>query len=148
MLCFVLALGSISISLSHLLSLFLSPFIVFVVDIILTVIMEYFWDLHCLAVWLLCVTFVHSFWYLQLCLFYFCLSGATILTVINNGIFLLVFALFVCVVCHYCLSGATILTLINHEIFVLVFALIVCIVSCFSRSSWVHVFPLSVLYAF
>ena len=148
MLCFVLALGSISISLSHSLSLFLSPFIVFVVDIILTVIVEYFWDLHCLAVWLLCVTFVYSFWYLQLCLFYFCLSGATILTVINNGIFLLVFALFVCVVCHYCLSGATILTLINHEIFVLVFALIVCIVSCFSRSGWVHVFPLSVLYAF
>ena len=99
----------------------------------------------CLAV--VCY-FVYSFWYLQLCLFYFCLSGATILTVINNGIFLLVFALFVCVVCHYCLSGATILTLINHEIFVLVFALIVCIVSCFSRSSWVHVFPLSVLYAF
>ena len=148
MLCFVLALGSISISLSHSLSLFLSPFIVFVVDIILTVIVEYFWDLHCLAVWLLCVTFVYSFWYLQLCLFYFCLSGAIILTVINNGIFLLVFALFVCVVCHYCLSGATILTLINHEIFVLVFALIVCIVSCFSRSGWVHVFPLSVLYAF
>ena len=148
MLCFVLALGSISISLSHSLSLFLSPFIVLVVDIILTVIVEYFWDLHCLAVWLLCVTFVYSFWYLQLCLFYFCLSGATILTVINNGIFLLVFALFVCVVCHYCLSGATILTLINHEIFVLVFALIVCIVSCFSRSGWVHVFPLSVLYAF
>ena len=84
----------------------------------------------------------------SLCLFYFCLSGATILTMINNGIFLLVFALFVCVVCHYCLSGATILTLINHEIFVLVFALIVCIVSCFSRSGWVHVFPLSVLYAF
>ena len=148
MLCFVLALGSISISLSHSLSLFLSPFIVFVVDIILTVIVEYFWDLHCLAVWLLCVTFVYSFWYLQLCLFYFCLSGATILTVINNGIFLLVFVLFVCVVCHYCLSGATILTLINHEIFVLVFALIVYIVSCFSRSGWVHVFPLSVLYAF
>ena len=148
MLCFVLALGSISISLSHSLSLFLSPFIVFVVDIILTVIVEYFWDLHCLAVWLLCVTFVYSFWYLQLCLFYFCLSGATILTVINNGIFLLVFALFVCVVCHYCLSGATILTLINHEIFVLVFVLIVYIVSCFSRSGWVHVFPLSVLYAF
>ena len=95
MLCFVLALGSISISLSHSLSLFLSPFKVFVVDIILTVIVEYFWDLHCLAVWLLCVTFVYSFWYLQLCLFYFCLSGATILTVINNGIFLLVFALFV-----------------------------------------------------
>ena len=148
MLCFVLALGSISISLSHSLSLFLSPFIVFVVDIILTVIVEYFWDLHCLAVWLLCVSFVYSFWYLQLCLFYFCLSGATILTVINNGIFLLVFVLFVCVVCHYCLSGATILTLINHEIFVLVFALIVYIVSCFSRSGWVHVFPLSVLYAF
>ena len=148
MLCFVLALGSISISLSHSLSLFLSPFIVFVVDIILTVIVEYFWDLHCLAVWLLCVTFVYSFWYLQLCLFYFCLSGATILTVINTGIFLLVFALFVCIVCHYCLSGTTILTLINHEIFVLVFALIVCIVSCFSRSGWVHVFPLSVLYVF
>ena len=90
----------------------------------------------------------YSFWYLQLCLFYFCLSGATILTVINNGIFLLVFALFVCIVCHYCLSGTTILTLINHEIFVLVFALIVCIVSCFSRSGWVHVFPLSVLYVF
>ena len=65
MLCFVLALGSISISLSHSLSLFLSPFIVFVVDVILTVIVEYFWDLHCLAVWLLCVTFVYSFWYLQ-----------------------------------------------------------------------------------
>ena len=60
----------------------------------------------------------YSFWYLQLCLFYFCLSGATILTVINNGIFLLVFALFVC------------------------------IVSCFSRSGWVHVFHLSVLYVF
>ena len=43
---------------------------------------------------LLCVTFVYRF-YLQLCLFYFCLSRATILTVINNGIFLLVFALFV-----------------------------------------------------
>ena len=43
---------------------------------------------------LLCVTFVYSF-YLQLCLFYFCLSGATILTVINNEIFLLVFALFI-----------------------------------------------------
>ena len=41
---------------------------------------------------LLCVTFVYSFWYLQLCLFYFCLSRATILTVINNRIFLLVFA--------------------------------------------------------
>ena len=55
MLCFVLALefqskalGSISISLF--LSLFLSPFIAFVVDIILTVIVEYFLDLHCLAV--------------------------------------------------------------------------------------------------
>ena len=116
------------------LSLFLSPFIAFVVDIILTVIVEYFWDLHCLAVWLLCVTFVYSFWYLQLCLFYFCLSGAIILTVKNNEIFLLVFALFVCIVYHYYLSGATILTLINHGIFVLVFALIVCIVSCFSRS--------------
>ena len=45
--------------------------------------------------YLLCFTFVYSFWYLQLCLFYFFLSGATILTVINNGIFLLVFALFV-----------------------------------------------------
>ena len=136
MLCFVLALGSISIFLSHSLSLslFLSPFIAFVVDIILTVIVEYFWDLHCLAVWLLCVTFVYSFWYLQLCLFYFCLSGAIILTVKNNEIFLLVFALFVCIVYHYYLSGATILTLINHGIFVLVFALIVCIVSCFSRS--------------
>ena len=51
MLCFVLALefqsktlGSISISLS------LSSFIAFVVDIILTVIVEYFWDLHCLSV--------------------------------------------------------------------------------------------------
>ena len=31
------------------LSLFLSPFIAFVVDIILTVIVEYFWDLHCLV---------------------------------------------------------------------------------------------------
>ena len=148
MLCFVLALefqskalGSISISLSlslvvsHSLSLslslFLSPFITFVVDIILTVIMEYFWDLH---FWLLCVTFVYSFWYLQLYLFYFCLSRATMLTVINNEIFLLVFALFVCIVCHYCLLGTTILTLINHGIFVLVFALIVCIVSCFSRT--------------
>ena len=50
MLCFVVALGSISISLSHTLSLFLSPFIAFVVDIILTMIVEYFWDLHCLAV--------------------------------------------------------------------------------------------------
>ena len=65
--CFVLALEfqskalgsmSISVSLSLLLcltlslslSLFLSPFIAFVVDIILTVIVEYFWDLHCLAV--------------------------------------------------------------------------------------------------
>ena len=144
-------------------------------DIILTVIMEYFWDLH---FWLLCVTFVYNFWYLQLCLFYFCLSWATILTVINNEISLLVFALFVCIVCHYCLSGAIILTLINYGIFVLVFALIVCIVfyyclsrvtilnvinygicllvlvvfvcivSCFSRSGWVHVFPLSVLYVF
>lgn len=99
-------------------------------------------------VWLLCVTFVYSFWYLQLCLLYFCLSGATILTMINNGIFLLVIALFICIVCHYCLSGATILTLINHGIFVLVLALIVCIVSCFSRSGWVHVFPLFVLYVF
>ena len=44
---------------------------------------------------LLCVTFVYSFWYLQLCLLYFCLSGAIILIVINNGIFLLVFTLFV-----------------------------------------------------
>ena len=81
-------------------------------------------------------------------MFYFCLSGATILTVIKNGIFLLVFALFICIVCHYCLLGATILTLINHEIFVLVFALIVYIVSCFSRNGWVHVFSLSVLYVF
>ena len=47
---------------------------------------------------------------------------------INNGIFLLVFALFVCIVCHYCLSGATTLTLINHGIFVWVFTLIDCIV--------------------
>ena len=92
------------VSLSLSLSLFFSPFIAFVVDIILTMIVEYFWDLHCLAV-------VCCFWYLQLCLFYFCLSGTTILTLINYGIF------------------------------VLVFALIVCIVSCFSRSGWVHVFP-------
>ena len=47
---FVLALGSISISLTHSISLFLSPIIAFVVDIILTLIVEYFWDLHCLAV--------------------------------------------------------------------------------------------------
>ena len=80
------------------LSLFLSPFIAFVVDIILTVIVEYCWDLHCLAV-------VCCFCYLQLCLFYFCLSGTTLLTV-----FLLAIALFVCIMCHYCLSGTTILT--------------------------------------
>ena len=79
------------------------PFIAFVVDIILTMIVEYFWDLHCLAV-------VCCF---QLCLFYFSLSGTTILTV-----------------------------------FVLVIALFVCTVSYFSRSCWVHVFLLSVLYAF
>ena len=112
----------VSYSHSHSLFLFLSPFIAFVVDIILTVIVEYFWDLHCLAI--MC-----CFWYLQLCLFYFCLSGTTILTV-----FLLAIALFVCIVCHYCLSGTTILTLINHGIFVFVFALIVCIMSRFSRS--------------
>ena len=70
-------------------------------------------------------------------------TGTTLLTV-----FLLAIALFVCIMCHYCLSGTTILTLINHGIFVLVFALIVYIVSCFSRSGWVHVIPLSVLYAF
>ena len=109
------------------------PFIAFVVDIILTVIVEYFWDLHCLAV-------VCCFWYLQLCLFYFSLSGTTILTV-----FLLVIALFFFIVCHYCLSRTTILTLINHGIFVLVIALFVYIVSYFSRSGWVHVFLLSVL---
>ena len=108
-------------------------FIAFVVDIILTVIVEYFWDLHCLAV-------VYCF---QLCLFYFSLLGTTILTV-----FLLVIALFVCIMCHYCLSGPTILTLINHGIFVLVIALFVCTVSYFSRSCWVHVFLLFVLYAF
>ena len=63
MLCFVIAmefqskaLGSISISLSLCLTLTLSlplslsPFIAFVVDIILTVIVEYFWDLHGLVV--------------------------------------------------------------------------------------------------
>ena len=58
---------------------------------------------------LLCVTFVYSF-YLQLCLFYFCLSGATILTMINNGIFLLVFALFVWVhvfPLSYCMCRVT-----------------------------------------
>ena len=71
------------------------------------------------------------------------LSGTTILTV-----FLLVIALFVCIMCHYCLSETTILTLINHGIFVLVIALFVCTMSCFSRSGWVHVFLLSVLYAF
>ena len=142
MLCVVIALEfqSISIFLSLCLtltfSLFLSPFMAFVVDIILTVIVEYSWDLHCLVV-------VCCFWYLQLCLFYFCLSGTTILTV-----FLLAIALFVCIVCHYCLLRTTILTLINHGIFVLVFALIVCIVSCFSRSRWVHVFSLLVLHAF
>ena len=140
--CVLLLLWNFNLSLffsrcvSLSLSLFLFPFIAFVVDIILTVIVEYFWDLHCLAI-------VCCFWYLQLCLFYFCLSGTTILT-----IFLLAIALFVCIVCHYCLLGTTILTLINHGIFVLVFALIVCIVSCFSRTGWVHVFSLLVLYAF
>ena len=39
----------LSLSLSLSLSLFLSPFIAFVVDIILTAIVEYFWDLHCLV---------------------------------------------------------------------------------------------------
>ena len=60
MLCFVLALGSISIFLSHSLSLslFLSPFIAFVVDIILTMIVEYFWDLHCLAVCCVLLLFI------------------------------------------------------------------------------------------
>ena len=52
----------------------------------------------------------------------------------NIDVFLLLIALFVCIVCHYCLLGTTILTLINHGIFVLIFALIVCIVCCFSRS--------------
>ena len=127
---------SCCVSLSLSLSLFFSPFIAFVMDIILTVIVEYFLDLHCLAV-------VCCFWYLQLYSFYFCLSGTTILTV-----FLFAIALFVCIVCHYCLLGTTILTLINNGIFVLVFALSVCIVCCFSRSGWVHVFPLSILYAF
>ena len=52
MLCFVIALEfqSISISLSMCPTLILSPFIAFVLDITLTVIVEYFWDLHCLAV--------------------------------------------------------------------------------------------------
>ena len=67
-------------------------------------------------------------------------TGTTLLTV-----FLLAIALFVCIICHYCLSGTTILTLINHGIFVLVIALFVYIVSYFSRSGWVHVFLLSVL---
>ena len=141
MLCFVIALEfqSISISLSLCLTLTLSlplSLYSFCSDIILIVIVKYFWDLHCLAI-------VYCFWYLQLCLFYFCLSRTTIVTV-----FLLVIALFVCIVCHYCLLGTIILTLINHGIFVLVFALIFCIVCCFLRSGWAHVFPLSVLYAF
>ena len=127
--CFVIALEfqSISISLSLCLTLTLT------LSLLLSLYsfcsghntdcdMEYFWDLHCLAV-------VCCFWYLQLCLFYFCLSGTTILAVLLFAI-----ALFVCIVCHYCLSGTTILTLINYGLFVLVFALIVCIVSCFSRS--------------
>ena len=59
-LLWVIGLG-LYFSFSLSLSLFMSPFIAFVVDIILTVIVEYFWDLHCLAV--CCVTFVYSFWY-------------------------------------------------------------------------------------
>ena len=62
MLClvFVLALGNRSGSLYFFLtlSLFLSPFIAFVVDIILTVIVEYFWDLHCLAVCCVLLLFI------------------------------------------------------------------------------------------
>ena len=64
MLCFafVLALGnqsgSLFLFLSLSLSLFLSPFIAFVVDIILTVIVEYFWDLHCLAVCCVLLLFI------------------------------------------------------------------------------------------
>ena len=45
MLCFVLALEFQSKALGS-----LSLSIAFVVDIILTVIVEYFWDLHCLFV--------------------------------------------------------------------------------------------------
>ena len=83
-----------SFSLSLSLSLFLSPFIAFVVDIILTVIVEYFWNLHCLVV--CCVTFVYSFWSCSCVYFYFCISGATILTVIMK---------YFCWYLH-CLSGS------------------------------------------
>ena len=50
--CVLFLLWVLSLFLFLTLSLFLSPFIAFEVDIILTVIVEYFWDLHCLAVWL------------------------------------------------------------------------------------------------
>ena len=61
---FVFALGNQSgslflfLTLSLSLSLFLSPFIAFIVDIILTVIVEYFWDLHCLAVCYVLLLFI------------------------------------------------------------------------------------------
>ena len=60
MLCFVfvLALGNRSGSLFLFLTLFLSPFIAFVVDIILTMIVEYFWDLHCLTVCCVLLLFI------------------------------------------------------------------------------------------
>ena len=56
-LLWVIGLG-LYFSFSHSLSLFLSPFIAFVVDIILTVIVEYFWDLHCLAVCCVLLLFI------------------------------------------------------------------------------------------
>ena len=64
MLCFVFVLalgnrfGSLFLFLTLSLSLFLSPFIAFVVDIILTMIVEYFWDLHCLAVCCVLLLFI------------------------------------------------------------------------------------------
>ena len=93
MLYFVLALGSIAISLSYSLSLPLSLYSFCSghnIDCDSGIFLGF-----ALFGCLLCVTFVYSFWYLQLCLFYFSLSGTTILTVIKNRIFLLVFALFV-----------------------------------------------------
>ena len=129
MLCFVIALELQSITISLSLCLTLTLTLSFLLSLYsfcsghnTDCDSGIFLDLNCLAV-------VCCFWYLQLCPFYFCLSGTTILTV-----FLFAIALFVCIVCHYYLSGTTILTLINYGIFVLVFALIVCIVSCFSRS--------------